>query len=69
MSEEIAQPLTALEAFILHKISEQPWVTAKIIAQDAGVSTRTVERALQTLQQKGKLQRVGAKKGGVWRVC
>lgn len=69
MSVETPSSLTELEIFILHKISEQPQVTAKIIAQNAGVSARTVERALQTLQKKGKLQRVGAKKGGTWLLC
>lgn len=69
MSEETPPSLTELEIFILHKISEQPQVTAKIIAQNMGVSARTVERTLQTLQKKGKLQRVGAKKGGAWLLC
>lgn len=69
MSEETPPSLTELEIFILHKISEQPQVTAKNIAQNADVSARTVERALQTLQKKGKLQRIGAKKGGAWLLC
>lgn len=70
MSEEMSEEkLTALEMLILQKIAAQPTVTAKSIAQDANVSARTVERALQTLQQRGKLQRVGAKKGGIWRLC
>ena len=70
MSEEMSEEkLTALKVLILQKIAAQPTVTAKSLAQVAHVSARTVERALKTLQQKGKLQRIGAKKGGIWRLC
>ena len=72
MSEQIlrqgADKLTLTEQRILQILSKQPDGTAKSIAEACGISARTVERYLKALQQKGKLQRVGAKKGGVWRV-
>jgi predicted HTH transcriptional regulator len=46
----------------------QPARTAKSLAGECEISARTIERYLKALQQKGKLQRVGAKKGGFWRV-
>lgn len=68
MSEERDRNLTLTEQRILQILSQYPESTAKSIAETCGISSRTVERYLKTLQQKGKLQRVGEKKGGVWRV-
>lgn len=68
MSEEISSELTAIEIRILQILSDQPTRTAKSLAGECEISARTVERYLKALQQKGKLQRIGAKKGGSWRV-
>ena len=37
-------------------------------SRHTGVSTRTIERTLTKLQQAGRLVRVGAAKGGHWKV-
>ena len=68
MSEEMSSELAETEKRILQLLSTQPKLTAENIADECGISSRTVERYLKALQQKGKLQRVGAKKGGMWRV-
>ena len=68
MSEEIRPGLTDIEQRILQLLSSQPTRTAKSLADECGISARTVERYLKALRQKGKLQRTGAKKGGAWRV-
>ncbi|TKU29656.1 Fic family protein [Citrobacter sp. wls718] len=69
MSEEMSPDLLDIEKRILHILSRQPARTAKSLADECEISARTIERYLKALQQKGKLQRVGAKKGGFWRVC
>lgn len=56
--------LAAVEERILKLLSKEPTRTAKDMAQEIDVSARTVERYLKTLQQKGRLQRTGAKKRG-----
>lgn len=67
MSEEKVEMLAAVEERILKLLSKEPTRTAKDMAQEIDVSARTVERYLKTLQQKGRLQRTGAKKGS-WRI-
>lgn len=69
MSEESISDLTAIEKQILQILSARPASSAKNMAQECGVSARTIERYLKVLQQKGALQRIGATKGGIWRVC
>lgn len=68
MSEETDEPLTELEEAVIRCVTENPQATAKAIAEETGVSGRTIERQLRALQQKGKLQRIGPTKGGFWRV-
>ena len=68
MSEEMSPDLLDIGKRILQILSNQPGRSAKSIADECEISARTVERYLKALQQKGKLQRVGAKKGGMWRV-
>ncbi|CAM3739372.1 Fic family protein [Klebsiella quasivariicola] len=68
MSEEIDAKLTELETTILHLLTAAPDLTARALAENIGISARTVERYLQGLQAKGRLIRIGAKKGGSWLV-
>lgn len=65
VSEEKVEMLAAVEERILKLLSKEPTRTAKDMAQEIDVSARTVERYLKTLQQKGRLQRTGAKKGSL----
>lgn len=68
MSEEIPSDSLDMEKRILRILSNQPGRTAKSIADECEISPRTVERYLKALQLKGKLQRVGSTKRGMWRV-
>lgn len=68
LSEEMSPDLLDIEKRILQILSNQPGRSAKSIADECEISARTVERYLKALQLKGKLQRVGATKGGLWRV-
>jgi Fic family protein len=51
---------------ILIAVRSNPDITIPELARLAGVSTRTIERNLQKLQEQGLLRRVGAAKGGHW---
>jgi len=66
-SEEIV-PVSTREKAILQALREQPALTAVALAGKLGLSARSIERYLSSLQQKRKLERVGAKKGGYWQV-
>ena len=37
-----------------------------MIAKEVEVSKRTIERAFVSLQQKGKIERIGSKRDGSW---
>lgn len=68
MSEQPRVLLKAAENEIVRLLSADPSLTAKALADVMGVSARTIERHLQSLQIKGVLMRTGEKKGGSWRV-
>ncbi|WP_340609261.1 Fic family protein [Xenorhabdus bharatensis] len=68
MSEENTQQLNATAKKILSIIVNHPAITISQLADDLGVTPRTIERNIKVLQECGYLIRVGAKKGGYWRV-
>lgn len=55
-------------ARILALLKAQPELTLAQVAQAIGKSTSAVERAAKKLQEQGRLQYIGPKKGGHWRV-
>ncbi|MDC9614774.1 Fic family protein [Xenorhabdus khoisanae] len=68
MSVENLQPLNATSQKILSVIALHPVITITQLADELGVSRRTIERNIKILQNNGYLVRIGAKKGGYWRV-
>ncbi|PHM61736.1 Fic family protein [Xenorhabdus ishibashii] len=68
MSVENPQPLNATAQKILLVIAAHPATTITQLADELGVSRRTIERNIKILQDIGRLIRVGAKKGGYWRI-
>lgn len=53
---------------MLVRLIEKPDLTADELAVIIGVSKRTIERNFVSLRQKGKLERVGSKRDGMWLV-
>ena len=51
---------------ILAAVRANPAITIPELAELIGVSTRTIERHLQKLQEQGRLRRIGPAKGGHW---
>ena len=49
-------------------IKEDPYITAKQLASKMKTTERTVQRYIKKLQQKSFLTRIGADKGGYWKV-
>ena len=68
MSEKMSEELSEKEHTILELLTVQPQMTAVMLASVLGVTSRTAERYLRSLQTKGKLKRLGARKGGSWQV-
>ncbi|MNN46136.1 HTH domain protein [compost metagenome] len=68
VSEENAAHLTDGERRILKLLQDHPKMSAAMLAEQIGVTSRTIERYLKQLQEKSLLQRIGPKKGGHWQV-
>lgn len=60
--------LNSTEKKVIAHLLENPEETADDLATVIGVTTRTIERTLKKLQEKGLLVRIGAKKSGSWKV-
>ncbi|EKN6361375.1 Fic family protein [Yersinia enterocolitica] len=68
MSVESALALNPIAERILAAITVNPTITIVEMANELKVSSRTIERNIKQLQQKGCLVRVGATKSGYWRI-
>lgn len=58
--------LTKKEQEVLAAIQKDNAVTAASIANQCQVTTRTIERAIKSLKEKGLIERVGSDKTGHW---
>ena len=53
---------------ILVLIESEPIISAKEIAEKLGIISRSVEKHIKNLRDKGILRRVGPDKGGHWEI-
>lgn len=60
--------LSKNESTIILELIKNPTITYAELAREAGVSRRTVSRALATLVEKKYIERVGNNKSGYWKV-
>ena len=58
--------LNKTEKAVLGLLIEDSDRTADMIATEIGVTKRTIERAFVNLQKKGKIERIGSKRDGMW---
>ena len=58
--------LKKTEKAVLELLIEDADRNADMIAKEVEVSKRTIERAFVSLQQKGKIERIGSKRDGSW---
>lgn len=66
--ETLVETPVKTPARILALLKAQPELTLAQVAHAIGKSTSAVERAAKKLQEQGRLQYIGPKKGGHWRV-
>lgn len=60
--------LNATQQKVLAEIVKNHEMTAEEIAEQIGLKTRTIERAIRELKIKGIIERKGSKKTGYWKV-
>lgn len=53
---------------ILGLIKAKPTISAAEIAQEIGITSRAVEKQIDTLKKAGMIRRIGPAKGGLWEV-
>ena len=58
--------LNKTEKAVLGLLIEDSDRTADMIATEIGVTKRTIERTFVSLQKKGKIERIGSKRDGMW---
>ena len=69
MSEKVSEKVSEKTSEkVFSALQADPKSTIAELAAQVGVTTRTIERALTKLQQENRLTRIGADKGGHWKV-
>jgi predicted HTH transcriptional regulator len=53
---------------VLALLAEEPGLSLPEVAQRLRKSPRAIERAVKSLREAGRLQRIGPAKGGYWQV-
>jgi len=67
-TENDTENLTSRETKILLLIKKNNSVSRKTIAQNLGISTATVARDIDSLKNKGIIERIGGDRGGYWKI-
>ena len=63
---ELNANIKSTQGKILNLIMNNQYITQKEIADNLGITVRTVERNINYLKERGKIERVGGKKNGFW---
>ena len=58
--------LNKTEKAVLGLLIEDSNRIVDVLATDIGVTKRTIERTFVSLQKKGKIERIGSKRDGMW---
>jgi len=66
--EKVGEKITPKQRLMLDSIVENPYITIANLASSIGISDRKIESNLQKLKAKGLIERVGADRGGYWKV-
>ena len=64
--KDVVKELTERQKVILKLIKENPSLSASEMSQKTGMVTRTIQRDLASLHEKGILTRDGGRKDGRW---
>ena len=66
VTKDISKQLSDRQRIILRLIKDDTFVTTNEMSQKTGVTTRTIKRDLEYLQEQGIIIREGGRKEGRW---
>ena len=66
--DKVVETLTANQEMILEFIKKNPFISAKRLSGEIGISQRKIQENIQKLKDLNKLKRTGPDKGGYWEV-
>ena len=65
-SAKVTEKVTDIENRILVILREKPYVTYDELANEVGVSRKTISQKIKVLKEKGIITRMGSAKKGYW---
>jgi ATP-dependent DNA helicase RecG len=67
-AKDVGEMSEKMSEKVLELIRTNFTITTAILAKELRVSTKTIERALKTLKEEKKIERMGGDRGGYWKV-
>ncbi|WP_051508795.1 HTH domain-containing protein [Xylanibacter oryzae] len=64
--KDVAKEISDRQRIILELLQDSPTLSATELSQKTGMTSRTIQRDLADLQEKGILSREGGRKEGRW---
>jgi len=68
VGEKVGVKLTENQRIILNQMQNDPFTSAKALAETVGISVRKIETNIRKLKDLGYIERVGPAKGGYWKI-
>jgi len=68
VGEKVGEKLTANQRKIIQSLKASPDITANELAKIVGISQRKIEENLSKLKKINVIERVGADRGGCWKI-
>ena len=68
MGERLGERLGETEGRVLFLIHGDSRISTRVLADEIGVSTTSIDKTLARLKDKGILRRVGPARGGHWEI-
>ncbi len=68
VGDRVGENLTDNQQLMVTLIREDPYVSAKKLAEKVGISSRKIEENIKKLKDKGVIARIGPAKGGYWKI-
>ena len=53
---------------IIEKIKEQPDISQEALGENMGVTRRVIQKYVNVLKESGRIERVGGKRYGHWKI-